>query len=55
MYLINNKYLLKHLLWLLKEEKNFYNNYSNHNSYYNLKNHVYYIQTVYDLISKLEK
>lgn len=55
MYLINNKYLLNQLLWLLKEEKNFYDNYSNYNTYYNLINHIYYIETLHGLITKLEK
>ncbi len=50
MYYINNKYYLKQLLWLLKEEKKFYSNYDN-SEYAN----NYYINNVYHLLMLLEK
>jgi len=43
---INNNIILLHqLIWLLKEEKNFYDNYDKNNviNYINYINNVYYI------------
>ena len=53
MYFIHNKYYLKQLLWLLKEEKKFYNNYTNYTNYININED--YINTMYKLIMLLKK
>jgi len=55
MYEINiyNKHYIMQILWLLKEEKNFYNNY--HNYYNYLDNHINYIESVYKFINILKK
>ena len=55
MYVINNKFLLNQLLWVLKEEKNFYNNFNEKNDYKNITNYINYIENVYKLIQTLEK
>jgi hypothetical protein len=53
MYFINNKYYLKQLLWLLNEEKKFYNNYTNYTNVLSINQD--YINNVYNLIMLLEK
>ena len=55
MYIINNKYLLNQLLWVLKEENNFYNNYNEKSDFNILINYIFYIENVYKLIQSLEK
>lgn len=50
MYFIHNKYYLKQLLWILNEEKKFYNNYTN-----SLISNNEYINNVYKLIMLLNK
>jgi hypothetical protein len=48
--MIKNKFLLKQLIWLIKEEKNFYDNYNN----YLIINYVNYIETLYSIIESLD-
>ena len=60
MYFINNKFYLKQLLWLLEEEKKFYNNYynyNNYNSFYANKDYANkdYINNVYKITLLLNK
>ena len=55
MYVINNKFLLHQLLWVLKEENNFYNNFNEKNDYNSITNYVNYIEIIYKLIQTLEK
>jgi|TARA_B110000261_G_C12954601_1_gene305872 hypothetical protein len=55
MYVINNKFLLNQLLWVLKEENKFYNNFNEKNDYNSITNYVNYIETIYKLIQTLEK
>jgi len=55
MYFINNKYLLNQLLWVLKEENNFYNKYNEKSDFNILTNYIYYIENVYKIIENLEK
>lgn len=57
--MIKNKFLLKQLIWLIKEEKNFYDNYNynNYNNYHNnflIINYVIYIETLYSIIESLD-
>lgn len=51
--MIKNKFLLKQLIWLIKEEKNFYDNYNNHNNFF-IINYVIYIETLYSIIESLD-
>jgi len=55
MYVINNKFLLHQLLWVLKEENKFYNNFNEKNDYNSITIYVNYIETIYKLIQTLEK
>jgi len=55
MYIINNKYLLNQLLWVLKEENNFYNKYNEKSDYNIITNYIDYIENIYNLIQTLEK
>ena len=55
MYIINNKFLLNQLLWVLKEEKNFYINFYEKNDYNSITNYVKYIENIYKLIQTFEK
>ena len=48
--MINNKLLLKQLIWLINEEKNFYNNYDD----CLVINYVKYIETLYSILKLLE-
>ena len=52
---ISNKLLLNQLLWVLKEENKFYNNFDEKNNYNSIINYVNYIETIYKLIKILEK
>ena len=67
--MINNKNLLHQLVWIIKEEKKFYDNYNSYdnnsytnNSYTNnsydnyniLINYVNYIETLYTIIQSIK-
>lgn len=47
--IIDKKILVKQLLWLINEEKKFYNNYDNNI----LVNHVKYIEILYNIINTI--
>ena len=51
--IIKNKFILKQLIWLIEEEKNFYNNYNNYNNHL-IINYVNYIETLYSIIESLD-
>lgn len=55
MYIINNKFLLNQLLWVLKEEENFYINFYEKNDYNSIINYVNYIENIYKLIKTFDK
>jgi len=46
----NNKHYIMQLIWLLKEEKKYYNNYDDNY----LNNHIEYIESMYKLVKILE-
>ena len=54
--MIKNKFLLKQLIWLIKEEKNFYDNYDNYDNYNNclIINYINYIEILYSIIKLLD-
>ena len=51
--MIKNKFLLKQLIWLIKEEKNFYDNYDNYDNCL-IINYINYIEILYSIIESLD-
>ncbi len=54
--MIKNKNLLQQLIWIIKEEKKFYDNYNsdNINNYINYVNYVNYIESLYLIIQHIK-
>jgi len=52
--MLKNKLILKQLIWLIKEEENFYNNYNKDDTSSKVINYINYIENLYNIISKLK-